>query len=552
MVYQDCGNDYRLKSSVPHEKLSQCIADGIFTSCNTQKFYFSKRSKQEEIYTAKFYSMYCIEQFEEKFKRLPNRNDITIIEEMIQNIKEKNPLNFPFSLENIHDFVMKASIQSSIVFSPVITHIGGLVSQEALKTITKVHVPLSQWYFADHTDVLDAIPGFPFEEIEYSPNIHVIERVLGSKYFQGLRNQHIVLVGCGALGCELIKIFSLLGVKKVSVIDPDRISSSNTTRQFLFKENHVSMFKAEVAAEIIKQHNSDIVIDVYTLAISDSTLRKSFPDAFWNTVDVIYSAVDSFRARNFLSFLSRWFNIPMLNSGTTGFKCSASVHIPSITAPFSAEDTEGIERQKQLCTGRKYPYKAWHCIFSASGEFTNYIDSYSNKIKRNYIPDDGLGSIYKNLSENCSDENFSLLADAILKEIFISKMESLIEENPKDSIDKHGNLFWEDETRVYPNILDFDDENIQDLILEAKNSIINVLKTIFISPGNIQPCVFEKDDPIHMEMVYCLSRLYWKTFNFEELTPLNTHKEVGNIIPALLTSTSIAAGCQAIEGLKVK
>jgi len=69
------------------------------------------------------------------------------------------------------------------------------------------------------------------------------------------------MVGCGALGCELLKNYAMLNIgigeevkweelKKgmITITDPDHIENSNLNRQFLFREKHISKPKSATAA----------------------------------------------------------------------------------------------------------------------------------------------------------------------------------------------------------------------------------------------------------------------------------------------------------------
>lgn len=59
------------------------------------------------------------------------------------------------------------------------------------------------------------------------------------------------MVGAGAIGCELLKNYSMLGLGtgkqtkdinktgKIVLTDPDIIEVSNLNRQFLFREKHL-------------------------------------------------------------------------------------------------------------------------------------------------------------------------------------------------------------------------------------------------------------------------------------------------------------------------
>lgn len=59
-----------------------------------------------------------------------------------------------------------------------------------------------------------------------------------------LNDVNTFLVGAGALGCEFIKAFALMGVGcseegKVYVTDNDNIEVSNLNRQFLFRKSNI-------------------------------------------------------------------------------------------------------------------------------------------------------------------------------------------------------------------------------------------------------------------------------------------------------------------------
>jgi ubiquitin-activating enzyme E1 len=67
------------------------------------------------------------------------------------------------------------------------------------------------------------------------------------------------VIGAGALGCEFIKMFALMGLStrkgKLSVTDDDNIEISNLNRQFLFRKQHVGKNKSETACSVGKSIN---------------------------------------------------------------------------------------------------------------------------------------------------------------------------------------------------------------------------------------------------------------------------------------------------------
>ena len=68
--------------------------------------------------------------------------------------------------------------------------------------------------------------------------------VFGSAVQQNIQDLQLFLVGAGALGCEFLKNFALMGVGcsskgRVTVTDDDIIEKSNLSRQFLFRDSNI-------------------------------------------------------------------------------------------------------------------------------------------------------------------------------------------------------------------------------------------------------------------------------------------------------------------------
>ncbi|MBY9008364.1 MAG: ThiF family adenylyltransferase, partial [Candidatus Lokiarchaeota archaeon] len=73
----------------------------------------------------------------------------------------------------------------------------------------------------------------------------------------------VMIVGVGALGCEIAKDFALMGIGKIVLVDLDTIETSNLSRQMLFKPGDEGRPKAEVAAERLKDMNPFLNVDFY-------------------------------------------------------------------------------------------------------------------------------------------------------------------------------------------------------------------------------------------------------------------------------------------------
>lgn len=78
---------------------------------------------------------------------------------------------------------------------------------------------------------------------------------------QAVQEARVFVVGAGAVGCELLKNYAMLGVGtakggRITVTDPDVIENSNLSRQFLFRERHLRHPKSVTAAGAAVAMNS--------------------------------------------------------------------------------------------------------------------------------------------------------------------------------------------------------------------------------------------------------------------------------------------------------
>jgi len=75
---------------------------------------------------------------------------------------------------------------------------------------------------------------------------------------------NLFTVGAGALGCEFLKFYALMGFctkGKLFVTDNDSIEVSNLNRQFLFRNSDVGQSKSKVACREALKVNNELNIE---------------------------------------------------------------------------------------------------------------------------------------------------------------------------------------------------------------------------------------------------------------------------------------------------
>ncbi len=78
-----------------------------------------------------------------------------------------------------------------------------------------------------------------------------------------LKNSKVLVVGCGALGNEIIKNLTLLGVGNIYTVDMDNVELSNLTRSVLFRKADLGNPKAETICHRAKEINDEINISYF-------------------------------------------------------------------------------------------------------------------------------------------------------------------------------------------------------------------------------------------------------------------------------------------------
>jgi ubiquitin-activating enzyme E1 len=167
---------------------------------------------------------------------------------------------------SVDEALMLAFVRSSSgLLNAVAAVAGAVAAQEALKRCSMKYVPVSnpQWFYFDAFDVL---PDFDsHNETEFAPRNcrydHQIA-VLGHSMQALLAGAKVFVVGAGAVGCEILKNFAMMGVAcgdgLVTVTDNDHIEKSNLSRQFLFRAHHIKQSKSVCARESVQQINPDM------------------------------------------------------------------------------------------------------------------------------------------------------------------------------------------------------------------------------------------------------------------------------------------------------
>ena len=255
----------------------------------------------------------ALSQFWEQHERLPRPRSAEDAAELVMLAKA-------IDADIDEKTVQELSFQATGELAPVNAVVGGFVAQEVLKAISGKFTPAVQHLYFDS---LESLPDELPSEADTQPlnSRHDAQiAVFGKKFQDKIASHRQFLVGAGAIGCEMLKNWSMMGVATgpngvIHVTDLDTIEKSNLNRQFLFRAKDLGNFKSEVAAAAVSDMNPGMKGHIFTKqeAVGTATESRSsnsdgahqytlslfldiYNDEFFASIDGVTNALDNVAA----------------------------------------------------------------------------------------------------------------------------------------------------------------------------------------------------------------------------------------------------------------
>ena len=466
--------------------------------------------------------------------------------------------------------------------------LGGVAINECIKLIIEKYTPISQFYVYSDSIYKNEFYKNDLQQIDTTKNI--------------------LVVGCGALGCEWLHLLATMEFTNVRVTDPDHIEKSNLSRQFLFRSSDIGKSKSECAVKYIKD-NYDFNYQSFEhkLVAED----KETTELLFKDIDIVINALDSVTARRYVDSVCFDKKLPLFESGTQGLKCNTQPVIPYLTETYSNSQDTNNENSIPVCTIKNFPNHINHTIHWARDYFEVFNRGFKNV--NNYIDDPSFLDSLSLMEKNTAIDDINLLggdvfnwmdtfdvAMNIYEKEYVYNIQKLLHSFPPDHRLEDGSLFWSNgkympkvntESKYYLEYFTImikflcncyklnicDDVELQKYIinrmstyvfkeyvddgtkaaandeeLKQQQSTLESVLNINVRTKKCFPQEFEKDDPsnYHIDVICVMSNCRNYNYGIPMVDNYTARGIAGKIIPAVATTTATAVGLIAVEMYK--
>ncbi|KAI7084962.1 putative ubiquitin-like activating enzyme [Hortaea werneckii] len=415
-----------------------------------------------------------------------------------------------------------------------------------------------------------------------------VAQSLGLPLTKRVKESRVLLVGAGGIGCEVLKNLVCCGFgslplaaqkppptdteteakvqqekkPEIVVVDLDTIDLSNLNRQFLFRKQHIKKPKAVVAKETASAFNPSVNIDAHHASIFDSQYNVEFFESF----DLVFNALDNLAARRHVNKMCLAADVPLIESGTTGFNGQVQAIKKGVTECYDC-NPKPVQKSFPICTIRSTPSQPIHCIVWAKSYLFPEMFGTSEEDSADVAVTEGdnVEEVAK-LKEEA--EALKKVRDLMGKSEFAQEVFNKVFH---DDIERLRSMREMWQSRKAPESLDF-----ATLAKEIDADIVERGQALAVqdqSPWSLHDNLavfcysldalssraqagekvieFDKDDKDTLDFVASAANLRSYIFGIPLHSEWDIKQMAGNIIPAIATSNALTASLCVMEAFKI-
>jgi tRNA A37 threonylcarbamoyladenosine dehydratase len=143
------------------------------------------------------------------------------------------------------------------------------------------------------------------------------ELLIGKEKLNVLASSHVLVAGLGGVGAMAAEMICRAGIGTLTIIDSDKIQSSNRNRQIPALVSTEGISKAKVVADRLMDINHQLKLHIIEEYIKDEKIQEILSMAKY---DYVVDAIDTLSPKLYLIYTSLNLNIKLVSSLGTGRK----------------------------------------------------------------------------------------------------------------------------------------------------------------------------------------------------------------------------------------
>jgi ubiquitin-activating enzyme E1 len=464
----------KMPKTVSFKTFSESLAEPEFLQTD-----FAKMDRPPQLHVA----FQALHKFVAAHDRLPQPYGKADAEELLSTAKSINAAwSSPMKSDELtEDLIRQFAFCAAGEICPMQAVIGGIAAQEVMKACTGKFTPIQQWMYFDALECLPENGSQTLtEETCKATNSRYDGQVavFGKDFQDKLADVCYFLVGAGAIGCEMLKNWAMMGVGtgpkgRVIVTDMDTIEKSNLNRQFLFRPWDVQKMKSTTAANAVQQMNPSMKVEAQQNRVGPDT-ESVYTDEFFEQLTGVANALDNIDARMYMDRRCVYYHKPLLESGTLGTKGNVQVVIPRLTESYSSSQ-DPPERSIPICTLKNFPNAIEHTLQWARDHFEGLFRQPVETAQQFLVDPKFVERVLK-LQGTQPVENLEAVksvlvsgrpqtfndcvtwARTLFEDNYVNQIKQLLFNFPPDQVTSSGAPFWSGPKRC-PHPLTFDVNN---------------------------------------------------------------------------------------------
>ncbi|KAI9809159.1 MAG: hypothetical protein M1825_002449 [Sarcosagium campestre] len=385
-------------------------------------------------------------------------------------------------------------------------------------------------------------------------------RSLGSLHAR-IREARILMVGAGGIGCELLKNLVLTGFGERWQVDSHRECSGDM-------ETWAEAFILQVAKDTAGKFNPAVKLEAHHANIKDA----NFNIAWFKSFHLVFNALDNLDARRHVNKMCLAADVPLIESGTTGFNGQVQVIRKGKTECYDCNMKES-PKSFPICTIRSTPSQPIHCIvWAKSYLFTEIFGtSEDDASDLDHSEDSENVQELKNLREEA--QALKRIRDSMGSEDFTRRVFEKVFDEDIERLRSMEDM-WK--SRRPPESLKFDkvleeSRNLDRSTIASDQSTWSLAENFVVFSHSLarlskrlvdeqskgsngdgaSVLAFDKDDEDALDFVASSANLRSIIFRIDLKSKFDVKQMAGNIIPAIATTNAMVAGLCVLQAFKV-